>query len=114
MKIIKGDKTTPDRITRIVIEASDLMVEGMGIEIQVQGFKGSPEEYDENNTHVYVETWEGQTQILVWNKTSEPKIFKLEESEERIVAGCGHEEYESEIITHEGVTCCLDCYDRIK
>ena len=72
----------PNRKPKIVIEPEDLDFEGSGVEIQVKGFKGSPEEVDALNTHVYIETYEGKTRIMVWNKESDPTIFELETSTE--------------------------------
>ena len=82
MRFLYQNKQRPKQITRIIIEPKDLEVEGMGVEIQVEGYKGSPEELDASNTHVYIEKWEGQAQIVVWNQQSDPDIFKLKESEE--------------------------------
>lgn len=66
---------------RIVIEPKDLEIEGSGVEIQVQGFKGNREEIDALNTHVYIEKWEGETRIVVWcGNDVNPTIFKLQES----------------------------------
>ena len=76
--------TTMDKngYKRIVIEPHDMVPEGTGVEIQVRGFKGSREEFDESNTHVYFERWDGETRIVVWpSGSSEPQIFKLKPSE---------------------------------
>jgi hypothetical protein len=77
-------KKTHDKYgKRIVIEPHDLELEGCGVEIQVKGFKGSPEEVDALNTHVYIEKWEGKTRIVVWSSgQQEPTIFVLEPSTE--------------------------------
>jgi len=79
--MITESKTTK-RPARVIIESSDLELKGSGVEIQVKGFKGNPEEYDENNTHVYIETWKGETRIVVWNDAVNPTIFTLKKSED--------------------------------
>lgn len=67
---------------RIVIEPHDLGGEGVGVEIQVQGFKASPEEVDAGNTHVYFEQWEGQTRIALWpSGVQDAIIYNLEPSD---------------------------------
>ena len=80
MRFLKEDNQNPKRITKVIIEAKDLKVEGMGVAIQVEGYKGSPEEIDAVNNHVYIEKYESQTQIFVWNNTVDPETFKLTES----------------------------------
>ena len=140
-----------EKITKVIIEDKDLEVNGRGVCIQVEGYKGSREEIDAVNNHVYIEKYEGQSQILVWNETVDPVIFNLTEStedladhdlfkcevcnsikniedsmkeEEGLVCedcsdeyrtlACGHRTHPSKTITHEGITCCPDCYERIK
>jgi hypothetical protein len=63
--------------THITIEESDIAAEGQGIEIQVQGFEGDRNTDAENTTHVYVEKWNGETRILVWNNAQDPQVFTL-------------------------------------
>ena len=68
--------------SRIIIEPGDLMNDGEGVDIMVQGFKGSPEDDDECCTHIYIERWKGETKIMVWNNTVTPATFVLVKSEE--------------------------------
>jgi len=82
MRFLNEDDARPERITKVIIEAEDLSVDGLGVCIQVEGYKGSPEEMDSTNSQIYIEKWKKEAKIVVWNDSVEPEIFTLKESKE--------------------------------
>jgi hypothetical protein len=62
---------------RIIIDPNDLQNDMEGLSIQIKGHLGNPECMPENDEHVYIERHEGQIQILVWNESPDPEIFKV-------------------------------------
>ena len=117
---MKTKKIHKDYGQRIVIESKDLELQGCGVEIQVKGFKGNPEEVDALNTHVYIERWEGKTRILVWDgSNNEPTVFELQPSTEDLADHDLFEcvecqrvlDIEDSIKNMHGELTCVSCYE---
>ncbi|MHA2022797.1 MAG: hypothetical protein ACTSWQ_03960 [Candidatus Thorarchaeota archaeon] len=112
-------RTKKENGQRIVIEPKDLENEGQGVEIQIKGFKGNPEEVDALNTHVYIEKWEGKTRIVVWGGgVCEPTTFELEASTEDLadhdLFECSEchtvKDIEDSLKNHNEELVCESCY----
>jgi len=71
------------RSTKITLDNNDIANDcggGGGIEISVKGFKASKQDYEQ--VQVFIERYDGKTQIHVWNNTNDPVTFILEKDKE--------------------------------
>ena len=54
-----------------------------GVAIHIDGYKGNPQEVDEETTQIFIERYEGRVQIHVWNDTQDPVTFVLSKQERK-------------------------------
>lgn len=69
--------------TKITLDAKDIDNEyggGGGLEISVKGFKANNQ--DDEQVQVFIERYDGKTQIHVWNNTNDPVTFVLEKEDD--------------------------------
>ena len=69
---------------RVEINADDIDYStGRGLEIYVKGFKGNPANAEEQDSQVFIESYDGKIRIHVWNDTFDPVSFELIERESK-------------------------------
>jgi ribosomal protein L6P/L9E len=62
---------------KIIIDPKDIQNNMEGISIQIKGHLGNPECDPEHDEHVYIERWQGQITIRVWNESPNAQVFKV-------------------------------------
>ena len=63
---------------RIEVDADELDYEkGRGLEILVKGFEGNIANAPSTDSQVYIERYDGEVRIHVWNNSGDPVTFKL-------------------------------------